>query len=330
MPQFSSLTIDDSGKKLSYIDSGAPDAANGGSVYTTIIAVHGIEFTSPIFNKVSALAGAAGMRFVAVNRREYKGSTPFSDAEKAVLTNGTDEQKLQWLRDRGNELATGGVALLGWSMGVSTTIATIANVDSFAPDIQLSLGSHLRAHIMHEPPTVALGLPRPPKLWTPRLDESLPMKTRISYMTRWLTSYFAHGDLSTRDLDAIEYVLPSTSRIPTLWNMSSQEIADIVDEGPHLVVDAPLLFNCYPQAAATYKKGTYNAAARALLPKMKIWELMGDATAAVSLCTFWILQDDDAAHGGGFINFKVIPGHNHFDMWDDPKETLQAYLEMLA
>ena len=109
------------------------------------------------------------MRFVAVNRREYKGSTLFSDAEKAVLTNGTDEQKLQWLRDRGNELATfihtfirqrnlppasadgksGGVALLGWSMGVSTTMATIANVDSFAPDIQLSLGSHLRVHIMH-------------------------------------------------------------------------------------------------------------------------------------------------------------------------------------
>ena len=138
------------------------------------------------------------------------------------------------------------------------------------------------------------------------------MKTRISYMTRWLTSYFAHGDLSTRDLDAVEYVLPSTSRIPTLWNMSSQEIADIVDEGPHLVADAPLLLNCYPQAAATYKKGTYSAAARALLPKMKIWELMGDATTAVSLCTFWILQDDDAAHGGGFINFKVIPGHNHF------------------
>ena len=46
MSQLSSLTIDDNGKKLSYIDSGAPDATNGGSVYTTIIAVHGIEFTS--------------------------------------------------------------------------------------------------------------------------------------------------------------------------------------------------------------------------------------------------------------------------------------------
>ena len=289
---------------------------------------------------------------MALNRREYRGSTPFSDAEKAVVSTGTDEQKLQWLRDRGNEIATfihtfirqhglppasangksGGVALLGWSLGVSTTMATVANVDSFAPEVQQSLASHLRAHIMHgskpvlcspastslihirseEPPSGALGLPRAPKHWTPRLDESLPMHVRVSKMTRWLTGYFAHGDLSTRDLDVIEYVLHSTSRIPSLWNMSPKDIADIIDEGPHLVVDAPIITNCQPQAAATYKKGMYSPAARGLLPKMKVWELVGDATLAPSLTTLWFLQDDDAAHGGGFINYKVIPGHNHF------------------
>ena len=42
----SSLTIDDNGTKLAYIDSGAPDSISNGFVYTTIIAVHGIEFTS--------------------------------------------------------------------------------------------------------------------------------------------------------------------------------------------------------------------------------------------------------------------------------------------
>ena len=94
--------------------------------------------------------------------------------------------------------------------------------------------------------------------------------------------------------------------------MSPQDIADIIDEGPHLVVDAPIITNCQPQAAVTYKKGMYSLAARGLLPKMKIWELVGDATLAPSLTTLWFLQDDDAAHGGGFINYKVIPGHNHF------------------
>lgn len=42
----SSLAIDGNGTKLAYIDSGAPDSISNGFVYTTIIAVHGIEFTS--------------------------------------------------------------------------------------------------------------------------------------------------------------------------------------------------------------------------------------------------------------------------------------------
>lgn len=90
------------------------------------------------------------MRFVAVNRRDYPGSTPLSPQEIAVLNSGTDDQKADFLKARGVEFATfvdlfvqkyslppisadgfsGGFAVLGWSLGCSFALATVAAVGS--------------------------------------------------------------------------------------------------------------------------------------------------------------------------------------------------------
>ena len=109
-----------------------------------------------------------GVRFVAINRRGYKGSTRFTDADKAVVTSGTNEEKADWLRARGSEIAhfvdgfiqreklppispdgkRGGVALVGWSLGVLFTTAAIAHVAAFSPQVQERLSTHLLVHLM--------------------------------------------------------------------------------------------------------------------------------------------------------------------------------------
>ena len=167
---------------LSYIDSGAPSGD-----YITLFAIHGTAFTysgsfvpvlfrSPrhilieiaeVFQKIMVLAAASGVRIVALSRRDYPGSTPLSNKEKAVLNSGTDEEKAEFLKMRGLEVstfikcfdrenpispikgATGGFAILGWSLGNSFALAAVANLDSLSEDLQTWWGDHLRALILY-------------------------------------------------------------------------------------------------------------------------------------------------------------------------------------
>ena len=110
----------------------------------------------------------AGVRFVAINRRGYKGSTSLPDTDKAIFAEGTDTQKTEWLKSRGLEISTfmnsfivrenlpeispegkGGCALLGWSMGCSFTLPAIAYIGDLPSPVQTRLAAHLRAHILH-------------------------------------------------------------------------------------------------------------------------------------------------------------------------------------
>lgn len=116
-----------------------------------------------------ALAQGSNVRFVAVNRRDYPGSTPLPAEDTALLTSGTDEQKAAFLKARGVELATfvdkfiernevppistdghtGGFALLGWSLGNAIALAAVANVDSLSATAQARWTSGMRALILH-------------------------------------------------------------------------------------------------------------------------------------------------------------------------------------
>lgn len=114
------------------------------------------------------LASSYSFRFVAVTRRDYPGSTPYSTAELAVLTNGTAVEKAKFMTARGVEIATfidnfirlynlpgvsddgrnGGIAVLGWSLGNAFSIATIASVPTLPADIKQRLAMYTRALIM--------------------------------------------------------------------------------------------------------------------------------------------------------------------------------------
>lgn len=59
-----------------------------------------------MFKRVQNVALKRGVRFVALNRRGYPGTTPFSEEEVNVLVGGTKEQKDTLHRNRGHELET--------------------------------------------------------------------------------------------------------------------------------------------------------------------------------------------------------------------------------
>lgn len=124
---------------------------------------------SAIFDKVMALAGTARVRFVAINRRDYPYSTPIPPSASGALSAGTDEDKAHFLKVRGQEIATfvarfieehrlpaiaedgktGGVALLGWSLGCAFVLAAVANIDSLQSASQSRMASHVRSLILY-------------------------------------------------------------------------------------------------------------------------------------------------------------------------------------
>lgn len=139
------------------------------SVTILVTASSFLTILSDVFEKVISIAPSYGVRFVAVNRRNYGGSTPFSDDEAAsVEASSTDEQRLQFCAARGKEIMTfidnfikkhdipelspdrksGGFALLGWSLGGQTCSAAVAHIDDLPSETQVRLSSRLRTFIL--------------------------------------------------------------------------------------------------------------------------------------------------------------------------------------
>ncbi|KAI0704536.1 hypothetical protein C8Q76DRAFT_779013 [Earliella scabrosa] len=339
---------DDKGTQLAYFDTGVPKSTQSKEPYLTIVAVHGTVFSSPTFARLMERSNVAGVRFVAVNRREYPGSTPWSEDEFRILQSGTDAERATFIRDRGVEIATfilrfieanaipptssdgkaGGILLLGWSLGCTLALSVLANVDALPPAMQDQLSSYLRSYVMFEPPTVAIGSPRPPQLWSPIIDTTLPEDMRYPAFVPYITGYFKHGDLSTRDPDVISYHVPALFRCPSAYHMSQEEhdAAVYLPGGPH---DTLFFWMGEASIQETYKKACFDAKTRDRLPGMKIWVLCGDATSPHGIPAFWSMEDDNSANGGGFLNFKWVPGANHSHFWDEPQYMLQQFLSCL-
>ncbi|KAF9801423.1 hypothetical protein IEO21_10112 [Rhodonia placenta] len=333
-----SIIVDDKGTVLNYIDSGVPHNPVSSTSYVTIFIVHGSVYTAPVFQKVMALAANYGLRIVGINRRDYPGSTPFSHSELAVLSGGSDDERADFVRARGLEIATfvdrfienqgvppisedgksGGIALLGWSLGSAFVLSTISCCDTWPTELQSRLKTHLRALILQS------------KAWSPQIDTTIQESDRDPLFTQWITSYFHHGDLSKRDPNLLTYVVPATFRAPSVFTMSDEQIAEIVYQPPASTSDMLFMIRFSEQLLASHRKACFYENLRQLVPRMKIWALTGDSTASFSLPAFWALQEEDEAVGGGRINFKIVKGVNHFMHWDEPELTIQTYLEALA
>ena len=209
------------------------------------------------------LAPSVGLRFVALNRRDYPSSTPIFKAEIDELHPIPDGESYEWHRLRGLQYATfisnfvkengippisqdgkeGGVALVGWSLGSTYAIAPLAYVDTYPPQLQAFLKQYVRGLILQgesilsssvryidsssttDPPEVALGIPLNALCWSPGLTDSKVTATKsVDVFWSWCSAFFDHGDLSGHDETLIEYIVPSVYTPPTIYQMSREDI----------------------------------------------------------------------------------------------------------
>ncbi|KAJ3755385.1 hypothetical protein EV360DRAFT_72908 [Lentinula raphanica] len=343
-----SLVVDDNGTQLTYTDSGAP---SGSQSYTTIFAVHGMGFNGGIFSKIQALAPTRRFRIVAVNRRGYAGSTPLSTFEQNVILNGTAEQRSEFSQTIGVELlmfmdtfiqqhdipvfngdrdSDGGVALLAWSIGNMAGLAAVAHIVDVPEATQSRLAARLRTFIMQESSSNALGLPAPPQNWVPLdiSDPTIPAAHQYTAFAQWVSAYFDHGNLSSKDPNVISWVVPSSFTPFTVFNMSRSQYDSIVDTTDNPALDADQLA-LTSALEANYRASNFNSTLRSILPHMENWFITGTRSASFGPYCIWVVEDDNAAAGGGFVNFKTIDGVNHLMHWDFPELSVSVYQSMI-
>ncbi|KAF8901870.1 Alpha/Beta hydrolase protein [Gymnopilus junonius] len=327
------------GVDLAYTDSGAPNVFP----YSTIFAVHGICFTNLIFQKLQSVAFDNGFRFVAVNRRSYAGSTPFSPEETKVIVDDAPllEERANFIQARGHELAlfialfaqkfelpplsddgkTGGSTVYGWSMGSQLAVLMLASVPTLPPTVRSSLASHLRSLVIYDAAPYFFGFPNAEKNWAPLVDITMPESLRLPMFGQWVSSYFDNGDYSKHNYDTLAYVLPSTDKIPTIFK---DDMSNTASYGQDAALDLPLVFKFVQPLQEAFYKALRGSETAALFPRLKMTFVCGDRSPSFGLSGLWTVQDN-VTKGGlrGRIHYKIVKGANHFLHWEDPYKALE-------
>ncbi|KAG6875672.1 hypothetical protein C0992_002879 [Termitomyces sp. T32_za158] len=147
--------------KVFFTDSGPPPASTD---YTTLIVLHGSAFTGHGFERLHDYAHRYNLRTVIWNRRDYYGSTKYTDAEIDDLNNGKkvflDRLAIQvadFLKQYiekesvpkiSADRKTGGFAIMGWSMGTATAMPLFSDPALISPELYALLEQYVKDLIL--------------------------------------------------------------------------------------------------------------------------------------------------------------------------------------
>jgi len=253
--------VSDDGVVLYYEDTGAPGAS---TAYVTLVLVHGTAINSGIFRPMIPYAAKNDFRLVLVNLRDYKGSTPYTDEERAAIRSSDPSEQASSLQARGLELArfmswfieqeqippisapnedgivTGGISLIGWSAGNCQTLPVLAHADKFPESVRNVLGGYLRSVVMYDASMYSIGGTPPKELYNPFRAQSLTIGERVAAFPLWVSTYYPQiSDLAT-DMPTLVATLQvrqqSTAATgdkfqPTVQTLSAKYTEDVVEIG---------------------------------------------------------------------------------------------------
>ncbi|KAF7331012.1 AB hydrolase-1 domain-containing protein [Mycena venus] len=345
------------GIRFFFTDTGPPlNVPN----YTTFILVHGHTYHAGVFQRLLPLTEGRSVRIICINRREYPGSTPHTAEELKVYTSGSQGKRATLLNEAGVNLAlcvneiiqqcalssAGGVALVGWSLGNTFTMAAMASILGLPAPVKERLQNFVKTIIVWDAPSHALGIKSPPNAYVPLFDQDLAPKARGPAFGKWLESYFIHGNLSSRDPDQLNYRTHDPSRKRSFEDLPFGELLKI----SHFTVgdncDTVLMQPPFASAiSAIVNRALFSGEIRAAWPHTQVSYIYGEANTWDIPFAAWNIEERvREARGKAPINFRPIDGANHFVrlfppsssmpilivifqlFWDDPKKALDELI----
>ncbi|KAF8067706.1 hypothetical protein FPV67DRAFT_1415804 [Lyophyllum atratum] len=200
------------GVEIFFTDSGAPP---GSTNYTTLIVLHGSAFTGQCFEKMHEYAHANDLRTVIWNRRDYYGSTKYTDAELEDLNEGRKVfldrlavQVADFLKQYiekesipkiSADHKSGGFAIMGWSMGTATAMPLFSDPSLISSELYTLLEPYVKDLVLYDPPYLSFGyeLPADHKTYNPWTDPDCKTPEELyKNFGFWVSSYYDHPDVS--------------------------------------------------------------------------------------------------------------------------------------
>ncbi|KNZ78568.1 hypothetical protein J132_11206, partial [Termitomyces sp. J132] len=309
-----SITVDNN-ITFYYTDSGPPSK----SAYVTIFFLHGLTFHSGIFQRLADSAWSRQLRIIAFNRREYPGSSPYTDDERRVIRTGSFEERLSFVQEQGKliVLAVDGliqqlslprrVAVAGWSLGTAALLSMYCSIERVSDDVQRRLRNSVKTFILLDTTIYCHGLPTPPGGYNPFHDHSLSYEHKSPAFQKWASSYYQHGDLSSHDVSELRLSSSGCElfKRPTVQTMTPMERKSTAS--PSSRYDCLFLLNFHSVLEAQTNTFLFDSHIRKSWGKHKFWCLYGEASFWVSIYASWYLEQKSNE-----INFKSLYGFNHF------------------
>ncbi|KAH9895894.1 Alpha/Beta hydrolase protein [Cubamyces lactineus] len=256
------MTIDPSSGLGVFHDSGAPKDSTD---YTTLVILHGFTWHAGTFVKLIPLGARHNTRVILVNRRDYTGSKPYSEEERALLPPKSPSsqkapdpseiaetsRRLQtFMMERAGELYAflaglvqkeqlppanpesnrGGIVVAGWSFATAWMTALLMYVSSLPPPSGASdLSRYVRRVVFLDASYRLFGFPDPANgAYQPLLDDTLTEQERAERFPLWLSGYFHHGNT----LETLEQKTPLENPPPTFTTFAQDELASMMDLAP--------------------------------------------------------------------------------------------------
>jgi len=332
--------VNDEGQYVLFSDTGpVPDSSN----YTTLVIVHGTSFNSGTFSRLPSIGSKHGMRTVLFTRRDYRGSSLYSDDDLALLQAG----KKEFLEGVGKNLAhfllwfikshdipkasidrkSGGIALMGWSMGNHVTLSLLGHPDAISKDKYLELGSYLRRLIVYDPPFTSLGYPIPTNGYHPFRDPNFTtLEAKVANFGVWVSEYYVHPGYDSRNLLDLDFRTHGDD--PSVKHVTQEEREQMVEKKPVDRVDLSLVFKMQSELGNQTQRALFDPElAKTVLPGLPVTFFACKSSNWYCVYSFFesenrykkLVSEGNPARP---ITFVELPGANHFVHWDNPNQLM--------
>ena len=141
--------------------------------------------------------------------------------------------------------------------------------------------------------------------------KDVPKEARASAFAKWVSSYYKHGDLGSRDFTQLEQRVGDTSKKPTTETIPLEELITIIDSGAGAKCDTFIIESLHflPVFNKQTTKALFDPKIREDWGERPVWCVCCEASIWDVHYAAWNLEEKDKISE---INFKSVPGANHF------------------
>jgi len=315
-----------------------------------LIVLHGSAFTGDGFERLHDYAHRYNLRTVIWNRRDYPGSTKYTDAELDDLNNGRkvflDRLAIQvadflkqYIEKESIPKITadrkfGGFAIMGWSMGSATAMPLFSDPSLISPELYTLLEQYVKDLVLDDPPYLSFGIPLPAdeKTYNPWADPDCKTPEELyQNFGYWVSSYYDHPDVSGT-IHGLNY--EKRAGIPTVTTWTPEQFQRFYNEAAavrselrmyvppmqgtlnelsyHVLYDENLIKNFFPKVPVTYIGAT-----------KANWHCVWGQIEATRIYKEYVAKGVKVRP----TRFYQVQDGNHFVHWASPQELMEYVVE---